>query len=175
MPRLTSNRPLDRLDTALIRAGIRRTPQLVKVFQALKHGGPLTIRQLADQLMATVAERTVYNHVHRLVGLGVIRRLVSGRYELRPPYVQKHFTLVCQDCRRRYTYYDGPIEAAIKRWAQRHTMPVAGWQLEIEGRCGLCRQHGERELAGAGAGEFNQNHPLPSAQHEPALFDWQRN
>lgn len=165
MTRLAGNRPIDKLDYALMPLHRRWTRPRALVFQMLGWIGPATITQLVERLHGQVSQRAIYGIVKVFRELNIVVALPDRRFELAHPYRYKHFHTRCQACGSRSQYFDQGIDSAIHRWSRqfKQNAPVA--TLEINWYCALCRQNRQVELTRPRSGQFNEYNALPFSQH----------
>ncbi|MFD2169099.1 Fur family transcriptional regulator [Tumebacillus lipolyticus] len=127
--------------------GVRLTPQRQMILRYLKetHEHP-TAEQIYHQVsqeFASISMATVYNTLHRLTELGVIRELsygdMSSRYDGND---SEHAHLVCEVCGKVADVPCPPIERFTSPELFAHGYAVGSYRLEFYGHCPDCQQSG---------------------------------
>jgi Fur family peroxide stress response transcriptional regulator len=126
--------------------GVRLTPQRQMILRYLKetHEHPTAeqIYQQVSQEFSGISMATVYNTLHRLKELGVIRELsygdMSSRYDGND---SEHAHLVCEGCGKVVDVPCPPKERLISPELEAQGFAVGSYRLEFYGLCPLCQEH----------------------------------
>ena len=123
--------------------GLRATRQRIAVLAMLRadHGHP-TATQVYRRVVAhhpNVSQKTVYQVLDALVGVGLARCVTEGggaaRYEGRP---QRHDHAYCLACRRLFDIPAKADETIRNRAEIPKGFRIDGVQVTLEGRCARC-------------------------------------
>ena len=125
--------------------GVRLTPQRQMILRFLKetHDHP-TAEQVYQYVCAQfdgISMATVYNTLHRLKELGVIRELSYGDLASRfDGNDSEHAHLVCEGCGEVIDVPCPPAEAVALPEAAHHGYDLTSFRLEYYGCCPSCRK-----------------------------------
>lgn len=136
--------------TDLKERGVRLTPQRQMILRYLKetHEHP-TAEQVYKQVgqeFDGISMATVYNTLHRLKELGVIRELsygdMSSRYDGND---SEHAHLVCESCGEVVDVPCPPLEQTALASEAAHGYALVSYRLEYYGICPRCQQEAIRQ------------------------------
>ncbi|BCJ88461.1 peroxide-responsive transcriptional repressor PerR [Effusibacillus dendaii] len=123
--------------------GVRLTPQRQLILRYLKetHHHPTAeqVHQEVSKALGGISLATVYNTLHTLTKLGVIRELAYGdgssRYDGNDT---EHAHLVCESCGAVMDVEAPHLEDILPATANEKSFSVHSYRLEFYGRCKEC-------------------------------------
>jgi Fe2+ or Zn2+ uptake regulation protein len=137
---------LDRLHFYLAQINRSRGPARDKVFLAIHqsdNGSKAEIYKSLTRLNGSPFDRKSFNRaLDFLREVGAVHEAPGNRYEIAQPLAatpHRHF-LACTKCGRRFAFVSPQLETQIIRTAASHQFELESHQLELSGRCYLCKE-----------------------------------
>ncbi len=107
---------------------------------------PFTAAQLEEVCEAErISKGTVYNVLHLLIKLALVRVYVRGvgqtvtEYELVTEASRSHMQVICRKCGRRAFFYDKAIQRMVEE-RQYSNFNLHNYTLVVYGECKICRR-----------------------------------
>lgn len=124
------------------RAGLRPTQQRIAVFDYLLrhpiHPSAETVYQAILQEYPSFSRTTVYNSLHALVEIGLVRELSMGEDEKRyDADLSAHGHFLCRRCGKAS---DIPLDAAVLAAMRPDGYAVLTQEVQFTGYCPACRK-----------------------------------
>lgn len=130
----------------LRKKGLRATKQRLLLLAAMKRGGPLSVRELAERLEGSpIDQATLYRALASLEKVGLVRRVDlrsaggGAAYEFNDE-AHHHHHLICVECGRLEDIAGCDFEALKKRALKgsRRFKSVVSHSIELYGLCRGC-------------------------------------
>ena len=134
----------------LKRANLRVTAPRLAVLQALAEGGAHSdaesLAALARQRLGTLSTQAVYDNLHALVEIGLVRRIEPAghpaRYELRVG--DNHHHIICRKCGRTEDVNCAMGAAPCLQPSEDHGFVVEEAEVIFWGLCRTCQNQGDQ-------------------------------
>jgi len=133
----------DKIIEAFRTKGYRATSQRIaiadSVLNSKKHPSAEAIYEEVKQVFPTLSISTVYNTLHLLKDLNLVKELAfhdNTRYD---PNTEIHVNLVCERCQEITDLEDPELEEYIKYATEKEGFTVTGYRLDVYGLCRDCK------------------------------------